>query len=155
MSIKGDMLPVENISWEQAQGYCQAVGMRLPTEAEWEYAARGGVSAARYADADGIAWHAANSGGKTHEVAQKQPNPYGLFDMLGNVWEWTSDWYGDYADANAVTDPAGASNGVQHVLKGGSWFNLKDVGRASERYTDSPRTHDPKTDTFGVRCAGN
>src|ERR1039457_4928608 len=154
-NFKGGSLPVENITWDQAQAYCQAVGMRLPTEAEWEYAARGGTATARYGDVDAIAWHAGNSGGKTHEVAQKQHNAYGLYDMLGNVWEWTSDWFASYSESGPLTDPAGPASGRQHVLKGASWFNLKDVSRASERFTDSPSSHDSKTDSFGLRCAGN
>ena len=93
--FKGAQLPVENVNWDKARSYCQAVGMRLPTEAEWEYAARAGSTTSRYGDIDQVAWYTANSGSKTHEVAQKQPNAWDLYDMLGNVWEWTSDWYAD------------------------------------------------------------
>jgi len=76
--------------------------MRLSTEAEWEYAARGGTIGARYGSLDDIAWYSANSGGKTHDVVRKTPNVYGLYDMLGNVWEWTSDWYQEGTILNAA-----------------------------------------------------
>ena len=104
--FKGANLPVETVSWDEAQSYCQAIGGRLPTEAEWEYAARAGSTGARYGDLDQIAWYSGNSGGKTHEVGQKQANAWGLFDMLGNVWQWTADWY---------------AQGQSRALRGGAW----------------------------------
>jgi hypothetical protein len=93
-NLKGANLPVENVNWDEAQAYCAAIGGRLPTEAEWEYAARAGSTAARYGNLDEIAWHSGNSGGRTHEVGQKLANAFGLFDMLGDVWQWTANWYG-------------------------------------------------------------
>jgi formylglycine-generating enzyme required for sulfatase activity len=136
-SFKGNpQLPVETINQEEAQNYCRAVGMRLPTEAEWEYAARGGTTGARYGNLDEIAWYSANSGNKTHEVGQKRPNDYGLYDMLGNVWEWTSDWY---------------EQGKTVTLRGGSWGNNPRGVRASGRNRDEPGG---RSVHFGVRCVG-
>jgi hypothetical protein len=91
--LKGVKLPVETISWYDADDYCRGVGGRLPTEAQWEYAARAGSTASRYGEIDQIAWYAKNSGDETHDVGQKAPNTWGLYDTLGNVWEWTEDWY--------------------------------------------------------------
>ena len=90
-NFTGARLPVGQVTWDQSKSYCEAVGMRLPTEAEWEYAARAGSPAARYGNLDEIAWYTGNSGSKTHEVGQKKPNDFGLYDMLGNVWQWTAD----------------------------------------------------------------
>ena len=91
---KGDKFPVMSVLWDEADAYCKWAGGRLPTEAEWEYAARGGTTTVRYGDLNAIAWTNANSEHMVHEVAKKQPNAYGLYDMLGNAWEWTADWYG-------------------------------------------------------------
>jgi len=91
--------------------------------AEWEYAARGGNPSARYGALDAVAWYFGNSGSQTHEVGQKQANDYGLHDMLGNVWEWVADWYGNY-EAGSVSDPQGPSTGQYRTLRGGSWTPL-------------------------------
>ena len=119
--FKGAKLPVEMVSWTEAQNYCSTVGMRLPTEAEWEYAARAGTTGARYGDLDAIAWYDKNSGSTTHEVGQKQPNGWGLYDMLGNVWQWTGDWYADKYQGGNETDPKGPASGQYRTLRGGSW----------------------------------
>ena len=133
---RGLNLPVEQVSWNDAVAYCQKLteqeraagritaqqAYRLPTEAEWEYAARAGTTGARYGELDTIAWYAENSGSQTHPVKQKVANSWGLYDMMGNVWEWCSDWSGDYP-TGMVTDPGGPSLGSLRVRRGGG-FNL-------------------------------
>jgi formylglycine-generating enzyme required for sulfatase activity len=126
--------------------------MRLPTEAEWEYAARAGSAASRYQELDRIAWYAGNSGGKTHDVAQKQPNAWGLYDMLGNVWQWTADWYAKYS-GNSETDPAGPVSGQDRTMRGGYWGDNARALRVSSRNSDEPDGRD-NTVSFGFRCVG-
>jgi len=138
--FKGAKLPVENVTWADSDNYCRATGMRLPTGAEWEYAARAGDPASRYGDIDSIAWYKANSGGTTHEVGQKQANAWGLYDMLGNVWQWTADLYP-------------AAKGPDKALRGGSWFN----DAASVRAPTSAAITAGQSSNYriGFRCAGN
>jgi formylglycine-generating enzyme len=149
--FKGTNLPVEQVTWEEARAYCAAIGGRLPTEAEWEYAARAGTTGSRYGDLDQIAWHQDNSGSRTHEVAQKQPNAYGLYDMLGNVFQWTADWYGFYTPG-AQSDPSGPSNGQGRVLRGGSWLHPPKVLRVSIRGRGVPGD---RNFIVGFRCVGH
>jgi formylglycine-generating enzyme required for sulfatase activity len=144
----GDNCPVENVSWEDVQNYLRKLNARdegkyrLPTEAEWEYACRAG-STTRYSYGDGesylgnYAWYSANSGGKSHEVATKQPNDWGLYDMHGNVWEWTQDWYGSY-QSGSVNDPTGVASSSLRVLRGGSWYVVAGSLRCADRISDSP-----------------
>jgi len=150
--FKGPKLPVENIAWNDARSYCQAPGMRLPTDSEWEYAARAGSSGSRYDSLDAVAWHSGNSGTNTHDVAGKQPNAWGLYDMLGSVDEWVADWYSDRYSPGSATDPQGRANGTFRVLRGGAWGSLPRQVRASFRLKGSPAYHDK---AIGVRCAGN
>jgi formylglycine-generating enzyme required for sulfatase activity len=144
----GPGCPVEQVSWADAQSYCAKVGKRLPTEAEWEFAARGGAAGGRHGDLDAVAWHKKNSGGKTHPVGQKQPNAYGLYDMLGNVWEWCADWYAPYTSAPA-DNPHGPGTGQTRVARGGSWSSDPWGVRACSRFRVDP-TH--RSGDVGFRC---
>ncbi|MSV28251.1 MAG: hypothetical protein EXQ52_05835 [Bryobacterales bacterium] len=126
--------PITGVTWEAARAYCAFTGGRLPTEAEWEYAARGQTTTARYGPLEQVAWYFGNSGGATHPVGTKSPNIYGLFDMLGNVWEWTADRYGEqYYRASPATDPKGPASGDSRVVRGGSWGSNPVNARASNR----------------------
>lgn len=150
-SWRGSALPVESITWNEADGYCRVIGGRLPTEAEWEYAARAGSTAGRYGDFDGVAWYNGNSPNGTHKVAQKQANGWGLYDMLGNVWEWTADWYADYLP-NAAVDPTGPASGQFRTERGGSWNGNPGLVRVSARFRFVPGVRGAG---IGVRCVGN
>jgi formylglycine-generating enzyme required for sulfatase activity len=125
-----DGCPVVCVSWNDAQAYTQwlngknpGLTYRLPTEAEWDYACRAGTTGERYGDLDAIAWYESNSGGRTHPVGQKQPNAFGLYDMLGNVFQWCRDWEGEsYHSSRPATDPQGELNGSCRVVRGGPWY---------------------------------
>ena len=147
--FKGDnQRPVEKVSWDDCQEFIEKLNrltgksFRLPTEAEWEYAARGGNKSKGYKysgsnNPDAVAWYDDNSGGNTHTVAQKQSNELGLYDMSGNVWEWCQDWYGNYS-SNSQTNPTGPSTGSHRVLRGGSWCYYARRVRVSFRYRGTP-----------------
>jgi formylglycine-generating enzyme required for sulfatase activity len=130
-------LPVASVSWNDAQAFCrklsqkEGVTYRLPTEAEWEYACRAGADAAAV-DRDAVAWHAGNSDGGTHAVAQKQPNAWLLHDMLGNVAEWTQDAYAPYPRQDE-TDPTGAAAGGAKAVRGGSFRSFPPALRCAAR----------------------
>jgi formylglycine-generating enzyme required for sulfatase activity len=149
--FRGDNLPVEMVTWAEARAYCKAVQARLPTEAEWEYAGQGGEDPVRPGALADVAWYAANSESKTHEVARKQPNGYGLYDMLGNVWEWTSDWYGAYQSGPQV-DPSGSLVGEAPILRGGSWVDGTRGMRTSLRGRLLEVSRDGN---YGFRCVWN
>ena len=120
---KGANLPVEGVSWDDAHRFCELVNTkrdgyryRLPTEAEWEYAARAGSVSCRYGPSEEIAWSRDNSLGKTHPVGEKKPNAFGLHDALGNVWEWVEDWYSlTYYKHSPEADPKGPDSGEYRV----------------------------------------
>ena len=125
--------PVEQVSWDMIRDFNTATGLRLPTEAEWEYSCRGGTANPRYGVLNDIAWNQDNSVFITHVVATKLPNALGLYDTLGNVWEWCQDFFGDYTDARMI-DPSGSIKGSDHVARGGFWLsNCRDC-RASMRF---------------------
>lgn len=132
-------MPMVDETWDDAQAYCAWMGGRLPSEAEWEYAARAGSTGERYGPLDEIAWYYGNSGGQAHRVAQTRPNAFGLYDMLGNVWEWVNDWYGEnYYPASPERDPKGPTSGQLRVLRGRSWFSDPGYVRVSFRYRLTP-----------------
>ena len=148
--------PIETITPMDLAPFLRKTGLRLPTEAEWEYACRAGLREPRYGDLDAIAWYTENSGGQTHVVALKYPNSLGFYDMIGNVWEWCSDWYGAeyYSDCSAgVTDPTGPMPGDFGVARGGSWDHVAANCRASFR--ENHFTPDPRITDFGFRVARN
>lgn len=148
-----DEMPMVEVFWHDAKVYCEWVGGRLPTEAEWEYAARGGSTEARYGNIDGVAWYRENSGSRPHEVAQKRANGFGLFDMLGNVREWVSDWYDEHYYQNSPSQsPPGSRNGEFRVLRGGSWYDEPTFVRVSNRVGYNPATG---YGYIGFRCAGD
>ena len=122
--------PVDSVSWDEANEYCKRVGKRLPTEAEWEYAARAGTTTKYYWGnemSDAYAWHYGNSDDKTHPVAQKKPNGFGVYDMVGNVWEWCADWYAeDYYSATVSDNPTGPSSGQKRITRGGGFGHNRE-----------------------------
>ncbi len=182
--FKNPKHPLEQMNWTDAALYCnerslaegleicydeeswqcnfQANGYRLPTEAEWEYACRAGTGT-KYSFGNSVrklkvyAWFAESSSGKTHPVGQKKPNPWGLYDMHGNVAEWCNDWYcEDYYKQSPARDPKGPSNGKERVLRGGAWNSSADSCRSSYRTSD-PSIDDTclASDAIGFRCVRN
>ncbi len=159
--FKGDTnLPVESVSWRDATNYCGKLTQqerqagrlppgfvyRLPTEAEWEYACRAGTTTRfsygddlNYTNLGQYAWYGANSGNTTHPVGQKKPNPWGLNDLHGNVWEWCLDWWKDSLPEGPVTDPKGPSTGSSRVDRGGGFADLGGICRSASRDSCAPQ----------------
>ncbi len=158
--FKGNNLPVGWVSWDDCQTFISRLNnltgkdFRLPTEAEWEYAARGGNRSRGYKYSGSnvlsdVAWYEDNSGRKTHPVGSKSPNELGLYDMSGNVWEWCSDWYGTYS-SSSQTNPTGASSVSRRVCRGGCWDGITRSCRSSNRYCLLP---DDRDFYLGLRLA--
>jgi formylglycine-generating enzyme required for sulfatase activity len=151
----GDLFPVECVTWDQARDFCEIVGGRLPTEAEWEYAARGGTKTMYYCGNNenclhDIAWYNENSGNHKHEVGGKNPNAFGLYDMLGNVYEWTADWYdSQYYQDSPVHSPKGPHTGISRVGRGGGCAFYYAFVRVSQRSSVGPAY---TGDDLGFRC---
>jgi formylglycine-generating enzyme required for sulfatase activity len=160
--FQGGDRPVEKVSWDDCQqflsranGMLPGLEVRLPTEAEWEYACRAGTTGATWLGANSasalhrIAWYPENSGGQTQPVKRKESNPWGLYDMLGNVWEWCSDYSADYVSQRAV-DPTGPATGAKRVGRGGSWDVDARFARAAGRDAFRPVL---RFDALGFRLA--
>lgn len=135
---RGAERPVDQVSWFDAHKYCETTGMRLPSEAEWEYSARAGSEGPRYGALESIAWYDSNSSDETHPVARKKPNAFGLYDTIGNMWEWVEDRY--------------AADRTKRILRGGSFYNLARDLRVSNRLWAAPETAHRN---MGFRCAGD
>ena len=134
--------PVNCVDWAQASAYCAAVGKRLPTEEEWEYASRAGTTGEGDGEPDAVGWYDGNSGGETHPVGQKRANAWGLSDTVGNVWEWTSSAY--------TTDYRSAPKDDYRVFRGGSWDISSYYVRATHRHRDDPSF---RANDLGFRAA--
>ncbi len=147
-----DSLPVERVTWEEAESYCRESGGRLPTEAEWEYAARAGSTGDYYwghGDAAEYAWFRENSQDRSQKVGRKKPNAWGLYDMAGNVFEWVSDWYAEYVPDD-VDHPRGPDAGTAKVIRGASWYSEAGNLGLGTRYSNRPAFRNFKV---GFRCA--
>lgn len=153
---EGDYLPMYYVTWQEASDYCEAVGKKLPTSAQWEFAALGGVNTSNKTtysgsnSVDDVAWYKGNANGLTHSVGLKAPNALGLYDMSGNVLEWTSDWYGTQAfEGEFEQDPQGPKDGSYKVVRGGSWNNQDYQLRITVASGSNPEF---RSSSVGFRC---
>ena len=139
--------PIESVSWRDCAVWCRKAGLRLPSEAEWEYACRAGTATAYcFGDEDSdlgeYAWYDGNSRGKTYPVGQRKPNAFGLYDMHGNVHEWCQDWYvGNYSRAPS-DGSAYEGGGSQRMVRGGYWLSLARGCRSAFRFMEEPSCRD-------------
>jgi formylglycine-generating enzyme required for sulfatase activity len=182
---KGERNPVEQVRWSDAVKFCnarscleglqpcydldtwqcnfEASGYRLPTEAEWEYACRAGTQTPYFFGSDAsklgdYAWFDKNSGGHPQPTGQKKPNPWGLYDMIGNVWQWCNDFYSvDYYSQSPSENPRGPKEGDNKVVRGGAWKFSGDNCRSGYRYNEAPGYVDVcfGYDIYGFRCVRN
>ena len=154
-SNEGFYYPVENVSWDDCQAFLKKLNrklrdqlpqgrkFRLPTEAQWEFAARGGNESEGYLysgsdDIDDVAWYDENSDGDTHSVMEKEANELGLYDMSGNVWEWCQDWYDDNYEDEDQYNPKGPKGGEKRVVRGGGFDDPSDLCRVTYRFRGEP-----------------
>ena len=151
-------VPVDSVSWEDCQLFIKELNrltnrtFRLPTEAEWEYACRAGSADNWYGEWNSIGWHAWNSKGETHEIGQKRPNAFGLYDMIGNVWEWCQDWYAStYYRNSPPVDPPGPSSGKERAVRGGGLRSVPESAHSAIRASVQPNA---RKDDLGFRLLG-
>ncbi|MDR1310976.1 MAG: formylglycine-generating enzyme family protein [Burkholderiaceae bacterium] len=172
-AFKGDNNPVDRVSWNEAQEFIKRLNQkeghnryRLPTEAEWEYAVRAGSSAQYFflkktlgafrgfenveCPLDAYAWFKKNAGASTHPVGEKKPNPWGLYDVYGNVWEWVGEYWLKIPTARVVKPPVGLGLAVNRVARGGAWFNAAKVLNSWWR---APVPAEYQSDRIGFRLA--
>ncbi len=141
--------PMSCAGWVDVQKYLSLLNAkkdgfiyRLPTEAEWEYAARANAKSDFIENLDAVAWHIGNSDYTSHVVALKKPNAFGLYDMLGNVAEWVNDWYEEkYYEQSPKANPPGPKTGTEKTLRGGSYYQVKDWNTYAARFGDAPDAH--------------